>query len=306
MHRTRTDLDETPIRYDAWMQIHEGFPGQRMRVLPRPLVRAALTKPGTSHVLVTDCGYFPEARQHGRSRTAGVDQAVVILCARGAGWCETAAGRFPVGAGQAVILPARHPHAYGASEADPWTVWWLHLTGRGLGEFMQSTRMTVEAPVRQLSDPFHAISLVSEIVQRFERDVAPPSLLAASGAAWHLMTLLAADRAPGIDRAERVEAAAEYLRTHVADDLDVAELASMANLSRSHFATMFKDRYGIPVHEYRVGLRMSRARELLDTTETPIAVVATATGYADSFYFARLFKRVHGMTPSQYRNQGKG
>ncbi|TFD93414.1 helix-turn-helix domain-containing protein [Cryobacterium lactosi] len=50
---------------------------------------------------------------------------------------------------------------------------------------------------------------------------------------------------------------------------------------------------------------MARARELLDTTDQSIAAVASATGYPDSFYFARQFKKVHDMTPSGYRGSGK-
>jgi AraC family transcriptional regulator of arabinose operon len=46
---------------------------------------------------------------------------------------------------------------------------------------------------------------------------------------------------------------------------------------------------------------MARARELLDTTDQPIAAVAAATGYPDSFYFARQYKKVHGVTPFGYR-----
>ena len=78
------------------MTIAEGFPGQRMLVLPRPRVREALQLAGTSHLVVTDCGYFPEAQSHGRSRNAPIQQAVVIVCAKGSGWCETDAGRFEV------------------------------------------------------------------------------------------------------------------------------------------------------------------------------------------------------------------
>jgi AraC family transcriptional regulator, arabinose operon regulatory protein len=51
---------------------------------------------------------------------------------------------------------------------------------------------------------------------------------------------------------------------------------------------------------------MSRARELLDTTDLPINAVARVVGYRDPFYFARHFRAGHGMTASQYRKQRKG
>jgi AraC family transcriptional regulator of arabinose operon len=84
-----------------------------------------------------------------------------------------------------------------------------------------------------------------------------------AGAAWHLMALLAIDRA------------AEYLRTHIDDHMSIAELAAMSRLSGSHFAALFKSRIGYPALQYQTQLRMARARELLDTTDQSIAAVAT-------------------------------
>lgn len=288
------------------MTIADGFPGQRMLVLPRPRVREALQQPGTSHMVVTDCGYFPEAHSHGRVRTAPISQAVIIVCAKGSGWCETPAGRFPVTAGQVIILPPGHPHSYGSNEVTPWTLWWLHVTGRDLPEFLTAAGMTPDAPIRTPSDVYRVVALIAEVLQSMERDTTTASLLAAAGAAWHLMALLASDRSTGDGRYAAIDRAAEYLRTHIDDHVSVAELAAMSRLSSSHFAALFKSRIGYPALQYQTQLRMARARELLDTTDQSIAAVAAATGYPDSFYFARQFKMVHGVTPFGYRGQRKG
>jgi AraC family transcriptional regulator of arabinose operon len=286
--------------------VAEGFPGQRMLVLPRPMVRDALQRPGTGHLVVTDCGYFPEAQSHGRSRAAPIRQAVIIVCVRGSGWCRTDAGRFEVGAGQVVILPPDHPHSYGADETDPWTLWWLHVAGHDLPEFLATTGMTVDAPVRAVSDLYRVVGLISEVLHWMERDSTRASLLAAAGAAWHLMALLASDRSPTDHRSGSIDQAAAFLRDHLDERVDVAQLASLARLSPSHFAALFRRQIGYPVLQYQTQLRMAKARELLDTTDIPIAQVAAAAGYADSFYFSRQFKKVHGMTPLAYRGQHKG
>lgn len=69
--------------------------------------------------------------------------------------------------------------------------------------------------------------------------------------------------------------------------MSVAELAAMSRLRGSHFAALFKSRTGYPALQYQTKLRMARVRELLDTTDQSIAAVAAATGFPDSFYFAR-------------------
>lgn len=276
-----------------------------MLVLPVPRVREALGLPGTSRLVVTDAGYFPEAHSHGRTRTRPIAEAVIIICTKGGGWCSTQAGRFPVSAGQVIILPPGEPHAYGADADDPWTLWWLHVSGRDLPEFLTAAGMTTDSPVRNLSDVFGVIALVAEVLKWMERDSTTGSLLAAAGAAWHLMALLVSDRSAGDERSTSIDRAAQFIRDHPDERIDVAELAAMVSLSPSHFAALFKRQFGYPVLQYQTQLRMTRARELLDTTSRAVADVAATVGYADSFYFARQFKRVHGVTPLAYRRRNR-
>ncbi|TFC13253.1 AraC family transcriptional regulator [Cryobacterium algoritolerans] len=286
--------------------IPDGFPGQRMLVVPRPRVREALAHPGTSHLVVTDCGYFPQAHSHGRVRQSPIPQAVVILCVKGKGWCVTAAGRFAVTAGQVIILPPHQAHSYGADSDDPWTLWWLHLDGSDLEGFLSFAGMTISAPVRTLSDMYATVSLVAEVIQWMERDTTDSSLLAAAGAAWHLMALLASDRASAGGTSNSIERAIDYLRGHVTQRISVTDLAAMAGLSNSHFAALFKGHTGLAVLNYQTQLRMASARELLDTTTQPVEMIAHSVGYEDSFYFARQFKKIHGLTPSVYRKHDRG
>jgi AraC family transcriptional regulator of arabinose operon len=288
------------------MLLEDGFPGQRLLVMPRPRVRAALSRPGTSHLVVTDAGYFPRARAHGMTRPDGVDQCVVLVCTRGSGWCEVAGVRHPVRSGQVVIVPPGVAHAYGADDATPWTLWWLHVAGHDLAEFLRVAGVRASAPVRELSDVYRIVALVEEVVQAMERDQTFASALAASGAAWHLMALVSSERTAGAPRVSAVGQAQEYLRQHVTERVSVDELAAMARLSPSHFATRFRRETGVTPLRYQTQLRMARARELLDTTDSPVGLVSERVGYVDPFYFARQFKAVHGVSPTAYRAQRKG
>jgi AraC-like DNA-binding protein len=301
-------LDETTIsRQHGGMPRMHGFAGERISVLARPLVREALGLPLTSRLLVTDCGYFPQAADHRRSRTEGSPQLIVIVCVDGAGWCRLPSGRFEVGAGQALVIPAGVGHEYGADRDRPWTIWWLHVAGADAGELTGAVLSDPERPVVPVGDVYQAVSLIDEALGRMERDDSVPSRLAAAGAAWHLLALLAAGQtgAPA-GRADAVRQAQQYLREHVGARTSVAELAALARLSPSHFAALFRRATGTSVLRYQTRLRMSRARELLDTTDRPIAEIARALGYADPFYFSRQFGRIHGVSPSAYRVQHKG
>jgi AraC family transcriptional regulator of arabinose operon len=303
--------------------IEHGFPGERLHVLPRPRVAQALAEPGVGHLVVTDCGYFPEARAHGIERRTAVPQAIVIACVRGRGWCRIGEGLHPVGPGQVLVIPPDTPHSYGAEQDDPWTLWWLHVAGKDLAEFLRIAHLTTEQPVRTLGDTFRIIALMEAAANSISRDSSTTSLLAASGAAWHLMALLASSRTTRGTRAYVIEEAKEYLRNHLDKRTssphlwrDLAPAAPPAEpvygkhraprMSSSHFAALFRRNVGMPILQYQTQLRMARARELLDTTEIAVSAVAEQSGYADPYYFSRQFKSIHGTTPLGYRNLAKG
>jgi AraC-like DNA-binding protein len=300
-------LDKTLIRAEAvGMTIPEGFPGQRLLVLPRPRIRDALQQPGTSHLVVTDCGYFPEARAHGMLRRLPIDQAVILICTKGSGWAVIDGAKHTVTTGQVLVVPPGVTHSYGSDLEDAWTLWWLHVDGRDLPEFLAAAGMTSAAPVRTFSDVYRVVALVEEVVQSMEKDLSVASMFAASGAAWHLLALLASAASAGSEQTSVIDRAMSYLRSHIADEITVPQLAAMASLSASHFAAQFRRRTGFPVMQYQKQLRMARARELLDTTSIPVAEIAATVGYPDAFYFSRQFRAVHGTTALRYRGLHKG
>lgn len=277
----------------------DGFPGQRMLVLPPPLVALALNTAGTRRLTVTDVGYFPVARNHGRRRSA-IDETVVMVCVAGQGWCETPDGRWEVAAGDRIILPRGRPHGYGSAAADPWTLWWMHVAGDAVDDLL--TTEVFDPPVRRLRDPDDAVILAAEILRWMDRDLTATSLLGASGAAWHLLTLVAL--AGRDDRSGKIVAqATSHLRAHLDQRISIADLAARAHLSPSHFAAVFKAQVGCSVLQYRTQVRMSRARELLDTTDLMVEAVARAVGYPDPFYFTRQFTVVTGMAPRAFRHR---
>ncbi|WP_235020246.1 AraC family transcriptional regulator [Ruania rhizosphaerae] len=283
----------------------DGFPGQRMRVLPRPLVTSATQSGLTSRLLVTDAGYFPHAANHGRSRPQGAREAVVLVCTDGRGWCDVDGGTVPVRVGQALVLPPGTGHLYRADAGDPWTLWWLHATGSDLPDLLApmagGSRRVVD-----LHDPARVVHLMEQVVQALERDETTPSLMAAAGAAWYVFAQLGADRLAGPrDEAGPVQRAREYLLEHLEEPVRVPDVAAHVGLSTSHLAALFRQATGGGVLDYLTRTRMARARVMLVTTSRTVAEIARSVGYADEFYFSRQFRAVSGVSPSSFRKASR-
>ncbi|MBL0886404.1 helix-turn-helix domain-containing protein [Myceligenerans indicum] len=291
------------------MRIGDGFPGQRLRVLPSAVVGAASDTGPTSRLLVTDAGYFPHAANHGRSRGEGAVGTIAIVSVAGCGWCRTPGGLHQVGAAQALVIPAGVPHEYWADDDAPWTIWWMHARGPDAGEFERDLARHAgpdNVAVVEVHDVVRVVADLERVVAALETDDTYPSLLRCAGAAWSVLAQLGADAAVGSPaRGEPVRAAQEYLRTHLDAVVEVGALARRFGLSTSHFSALFRAATGGGVVEYLKRLRMARACELLITTGLPVADIARAVGYADPFYFSRQFRSVHGCSPSEFRGRGR-
>lgn len=84
----------------------DGFSGERVLVLPQPIIREMEEDPISSILHITDIGYYPKAWHHFRERQEPITQFVFIYCIEGSGWYRTEGEEFQVTANQYFILPA--------------------------------------------------------------------------------------------------------------------------------------------------------------------------------------------------------
>lgn len=92
-----------------------------------------------------------------------------------------------------------------------------------------------------------------------------------------------------------------YIEDHLAEDLSLAAIAAVANLSPYHFARLFKMSLGLAPHQYVIHRRVERAQLLLTTTDWPLTTIAYAVGFANESHLALHFKRLTGFTPKYSR-----
>ncbi|MCR4787215.1 MAG: response regulator [Lachnospiraceae bacterium] len=97
-----------------------------------------------------------------------------------------------------------------------------------------------------------------------------------------------------------------YMAQHFTDpNLMLQDVAKAVNMSNSRFSTVFSQQSGQTFTEYLIYLRISKAKELLRTTDLKSSKIAHDTGYNDAHYFSYIFKKNVGMTPSEYRSQNQ-
>ncbi|MFD0671437.1 response regulator [Cohnella sp. GCM10027633] len=98
-----------------------------------------------------------------------------------------------------------------------------------------------------------------------------------------------------------MEKAKQYIRAHFASDVTLDSVAQHVNLSPSYFSTLFKEETGENFHAFLLDHRMNVARALLKEGVYKANQVAGMVGFQDEKYFYKVFKKMTGYTPSEYR-----
>ncbi|MNI56277.1 HTH-type transcriptional activator Btr [compost metagenome] len=96
----------------------------------------------------------------------------------------------------------------------------------------------------------------------------------------------------------------EYIAGNYHKDLSIEEVAEIADLSISHFCTLFKQVSGYTFLEYLTQCRIDKAKYILKNSPVKVYQIAPLVGYQDPRYFTQVFKKLTGMTPSEYREEG--
>ena len=113
----------------------------------------------------------------------------------------------------------------------------------------------------------------------------------------------AGEEEDGLQRLGQIrEDIAAYIREHYTEELSMQDVARAMNYSDAYFCKLFKQCFKVNFSAWLNEFRVEKAKEQLTATRLSVREVSLACGYADANYFARVFKRITGMTPSEYRS----
>lgn len=94
----------------------------------------------------------------------------------------------------------------------------------------------------------------------------------------------------------------EYMTINLAKQVKLEELASIVHMHPTYFVKKFGEKCGMPPLAYLNNIRMYKAMSLLAGTDDSIEKIAKSVGIADASYFARMFKKHTGISPTEYKN----
>lgn len=100
-----------------------------------------------------------------------------------------------------------------------------------------------------------------------------------------------------------VKEAMEYIGRHYAEEITITTVAEKLDISEGHLSRMFKKETDFTFTNYLSYYRIQVAMELLKDYQSKVYLVAEKVGYLDTNYFSVQFKKIVGISPSDYQNQ---
>jgi AraC family transcriptional regulator len=94
-----------------------------------------------------------------------------------------------------------------------------------------------------------------------------------------------------------------FINERISRTVTLSELAREAGLSAAYFSQRFKSSTGTSPHQYLLQLRVCKAKKLLEASESPVIDIAAECGFQTQQHFARIFRRLAMMAPTEYRRQ---
>lgn len=126
------------------------------------------------------------------------------------------------------------------------------------------------------------------------------------GIVYQLMARFLKDAQPKAEiNDDRIQKVLSYIRKNIYKTIDIDSLAAISCLSKDHFIRLFKKEVNNTPLQYINQKKIEKAQLILITDSMPIKNISYLLAYEDHSYFNRLFKKLTGVTPQQYRDRYK-
>jgi AraC-like DNA-binding protein len=277
--------------------------------IPADFLARFSENPLSEFLTVTDIGQFFRAKHHYCSRPGGIDEAVFIYCAEGSGFCGIDGDESRIiNAGQTLIIPPGTAHDYGALDNNPWTIFWMHIKGRYFDAFYRCWQSPPPALFHipeihggRIRELFYQCFDILKMPYQWEEfcylcQLAAAMISLIPGAVKQAAGSLTANGNRGI------EAAVAYMKNHLRESVTLEELAGAAGFSPSHLHYLFRKYSDYAPVEYFLRMKIQAAAKDIFFSGLAIRKIAESYGIEDPYYFSRLFKKITGLSPLQYRN----
>jgi AraC family transcriptional regulator of arabinose operon len=298
------------------MHISDGFIGERFLTVPLPVIERMEANAITRQLYVCAIGHFPKAKYHYIVRPEGCDEHILIYCVEGKGVVIVDDIAHPMKSGQAIVIPRGSSHIYYSSENNPWTIYWVHFRGvlsNRIAEKLEKplsidiTETSRQDERNRLFDELYNILDVGATMDDFEYGTM--LFMHYISTFYHLEAFRKFSRlAQGKTTSHSdtiVRKAIHFMNENLERRMTMTELSQFCGYSSSYLFRKFKKETGKAPIDLFIQMKINRACFLLLHTDMTVSQIAFKLAFSESQFFARTFKKVMGVSATDFRKSAR-
>lgn len=195
---------------------------------------------------------------------------------------------------------------YQADEKDPWTYVWVGFGGSEAENYLHAMGLSERHPVFKSERSEELYDAVRDMMEHNTFGMAND--LRRNGQLSIFLSLIASG-ANVVDKNETdrgneyVRKAVSFIQSNYRNPIKVTDVAEYVCINRSYLYTLFQNYLGTSPQQFLTAFRITKARELLESTSYSIESIALSCGYTDALNFTKAFRGMKGMSPSAFRKQ---
>lgn len=232
----------------------------------------------------------------------------IVLEGKGLFICDGA--KHELRAGHTFLIEPEQLISYESDNDEPWRYRWVAFNGLQAAELLAAAGFTAERQVVFTEDKRRSGALFRQIYETFRRGGAASDMKAAGY--LHLLlaeykSVLHARSGSSLRTAQAegdhlLQQIVHYLSTQYAHPVSIEQMAESLGYNRAYLSRLFKQRTGVSPVTFLLKFRIDKARRMLrERPELTIEQISASVGLQDALYFSKQFRRLHGQSPTAYR-----
>lgn len=193
---------------------------------------------------------------------------------------------------------------YEADTDNPWIYSWVGFKGLKAENYLEMANLNRENPIFKHKEG-HTLQFCLENMGkasslRFGRELRLQGLLGIFLS--ELIELAERNDIHGLNQAEAyIKKAVQFIEANYSRDISIDNISKYVGLNRNYFSSLFKEKIKISPQQYLINYRINKACELMTNEALSISDISRSVGYNDPLGFSKIFKRVKGCSPRDYR-----
>jgi AraC-like DNA-binding protein len=280
--------------------LFQGASVQSQRVIYTPTTFAK-----TNLLYLQEVGELQALQPH-TSRRDGMVSYLFFVVTKGSGTLVYNEESYQLHAGDCVFIDCKRAYSQSSSPDDLWALKWVHFYGNNLNGIYEKYVERGGQPAFTPKDSEIISNLLSQLLELagsddYIRDMRVNEKITS------LLTLIMSEswhpeksNRIGLKK-QSLHPVKVYLEEHYKERITLDSLAEQFFISKFYLSRMFKEQFGTTALAYLDQVRITHAKQMLRFSDLTVESIGREVGIDDGAYFNRVFKKVEGVTPGEYR-----